>query len=51
MSTDFIHLSSCELRLELAEAEASRSRTIKQSILRRDRIKSITHELIERGAY
>lgn len=44
-------LSSAELRLELAEAESERPRTIKASIIKRDRIKAVTRELIERGAF
>lgn len=49
--TDLRDLSGAELRLELAEAEASRSRTIKAKLARRDRIKAITRELVERGCF
>ena len=44
-------LSSCELRLELAEAEASKVTTWKGSFQKKDRIAEITRELIERGAF
>jgi hypothetical protein len=44
-------LTSAELRLELAEAEASRSRTIRAKFARKDRIRDITRELVARGAF
>jgi hypothetical protein len=44
-------LSSCELRLELAEAEQSRSKTWKGRAAKKDRIAAITVELVERGTF
>jgi hypothetical protein len=47
----FDHLSSCELRLELAEAEQRKPQTIKACIAKRNRIQELTHELVQRGSF
>lgn len=47
----FDHLSSCELRLELAEAVADRPKTIRGITLKKNRIRAVTKELVERGAF
>lgn len=47
----FDHLSSVELRLELVEAEYQRPRTIVAICRRKNRIRDITRELVERGAF
>lgn len=47
----FDHLSSVELRLELAEAEAIRPRSIVGDIRKRHRISDITNELCKRGSF
>lgn len=47
----FDDLSSVELRLELAEAEASRPATLRGICLKRNRIRDVTAELCERGAF
>lgn len=48
---DLRELSSAELRLELAEAEAIRVTAWKGRFQKRDRIATITAELIERGCF
>lgn len=45
------HLSSAELRLDLAEALASDPRTIVAACRKRNRIRALTRELIERGSF
>jgi hypothetical protein len=47
----FNHLSSTELRLDLAEAEATKAKTLRAISLKRNRISEITNELLKRGAY
>jgi hypothetical protein len=47
----FDHLTSVELRLELAEAQASKVTTWKGRFLKRDRIAAATSELLRRGAF
>lgn len=47
----FDHLSSAELRLDLAEAVESKPRTIRDSIVRKDRIQALTQELVRRGSF
>jgi hypothetical protein len=49
--SDLRDLSGAELRLELAEAETIRVTTWKGRFLKRDRIKAVTAELLERGCY
>jgi hypothetical protein len=44
-------LSSVELRLELAEAQAVRVTTWKGRFQKQDRIEAITNELLERGSF
>lgn len=44
-------LSSAELRVELAHEEATKAKSWRGSYLRRDRIKAITRELIDRGSF
>ena len=44
-------LSNVELRLELAEAEYERPNSLRATILKQDRIKQITAELLGRGAF
>jgi hypothetical protein len=47
----FDDLSSAELRLDLAEAVASRPRTWREVWLKKDRIRDLTNELIKRGSF
>jgi len=47
----FNHLSSAELRLDLAEAEAERPKTIRGCVLKKNRIRDLTHELVQRGSF
>lgn len=44
-------LSSAELRLELAEAEASRPRSHRATWIKKDRVAAVTKELVERGCF
>lgn len=44
-------LSNAELRLDLAEAEAERPRTIVASCRRKNRLEALTAELLRRGAF
>jgi hypothetical protein len=44
-------MSAAELRLELAEAEATRVTTWKGRFLKQDRIEALTRELIDRGCF
>ena len=48
---DLRELSACELRLELAEAEATRVTTWVGSARKKNRIRAVTRELIERGSF
>lgn len=48
---DLRELSSCELRLELAEAEAERPKTIVAACRKKNRIRAVLAELIERGSF
>lgn len=49
--TRLADLSGVELRLELAEAEAERPRTVKGVCFRRSRIRAVTAELVSRGCF
>jgi hypothetical protein len=52
MSDRPIHdLTSVELRLDLAEAEAFRPATLRAITLKRNRIRDLTRELVERGSF
>lgn len=51
MFTDLTSLSSVELRLELAEAEAMKPQTIVAQCRRKNRIEAITNELVKRGDF
>lgn len=44
-------LSSAELRIELACAQAERPRSWRGAFLKKDRIAAITRELVERGSF
>jgi len=44
-------LSSAELRLELAEAEAERPKTIVGACRKKNRISRITQILVDRGSF
>lgn len=44
-------LSNTELRLELAEAESERAKTWNGSWRKKNRVRDITRELLERGAF
>lgn len=44
-------LSSAELRLELAEAEYERPKTLRAIVLKKNRIRAITAELVQRGSF
>ena len=50
-AADLRALSSCELRLELAEAEYEKPKTLRAIHLKRDRIGLITNELLRRGSF
>lgn len=43
--------SSCELRLDLAEAEAEKPKTINGICRKKNRIRAITAELLARGSF
>lgn len=45
------HLTNAELRLDLAEICAQKSNSIRAVMMRRNRIKAITAELVQRGAF
>ncbi len=47
----FNHLSGAELRLELAAAEAHKPATIREVVLKRNNIRDLTSELVERGSF
>lgn len=44
-------MTSIELRLQLAEAQAHRPRTLREIWLKKDRIRDLTNELVQRGAF
>jgi hypothetical protein len=46
-----IELSNIELRLALAEQEATRSKSLVAICRKKNTIRSITNELVSRGAY
>lgn len=51
MSARYAHLSSVELRLDLAEAQYERPGTLRGIVLKRNRIRDLTGELVRRGSF
>jgi len=51
MTAELQTLSNAELRLELAETEAFRPKTLKAICQKRSRIEAVTNILLERGAF
>jgi hypothetical protein len=45
------HLSGAELRLDLAAAEAEKPQTIRGIMLKRNKVRDLTQELVKRGCY